>query len=111
MTKLIVKEVEAPSFIKKKHDLDGIVKKLKREVEDALEILILDMRDADGKTNAAAAKTILDYYIKATEIRSKDEIMRLVAEHKIKGAGGARQLEIDEGYTRPIVDFTQIRDV
>lgn len=112
-TKLTVKEVGLPSFVRKKHDLDKLSKKLAKEVEAAVDALINILETTkDEKVRLAAAKSLIEYNIDVSDKINKDEMQRLIAEVRLNPTGAAGRLEADSsGISRAVINFNEIQDV
>ena len=91
---------------KQNHPLTGILKKLNKEAEGAVEMLVTLMtaEDSDDKTKLAAASKLLEFQRQAAQDINQDELQRLIANIKF---GGPKSLEYEDDDT-PDVDFTQV---
>ncbi len=109
--------VPQPIFIKKKHELAGLLKSVESGSEDAVELLIRTMNasEEDGvplKTKLECAQALLDLRIKLTAEINKDQLTRQIAEIKAKGL--STPLELQPGEKRrlpPTTDFDRIQVV
>lgn len=90
---------------KQSHPLKDVLKKLNKESEGAVEMIVAVMNsaEADDKTKLAAASKLLDLQRQVAQDINQDELQRLIANVKF---GGPRQLEMDDD--TPDVDFTQV---
>lgn len=106
-----VKEVKR-TFLRKKNDLDKLLKLLTKEQEAAVKVIADIMHDTkDMKEKKDCAEIILRLKISVSESISKDEIQRLIAEVRLDPSNGAKQLEADDMPSRPILDFNTIQEV
>lgn len=110
---LKTKEEELPSFIKKKHELDAVIKKLEAGSKEAAELLINIANDekADLKLRKDCAVEILTTLAKMTEQRSKDQMNRMIAEIKIRPGGASKTLKLEEDKQYPVLDFNTVREI
>lgn len=109
-----VKVKDRSSFLKQgKHELDDSIRKLKREAEEAVQILMGIAKDktADVKERRQAASSVLDHLNKMVDQRNKDELTRKIAEYRIRGASGnfsAVPAEAEDEDDTPILEFDKI---
>lgn len=78
---------EGTIFIRKKHELTDISKKLDTVTDEAIDLLAETMRDdkASRKERLECARDILDYKVSIADQINKDELNRQIAEIKAKG--------------------------
>lgn len=85
----VVKLVEQPLFIKKKHELADLLKAVERGSEDALGLIVNTMNSEDAtiglKTRLECAKMVLELQLKISAEISKDQLTRQIAEIKKNG--------------------------
>ena len=87
---------EGPLFIKRKHELADIAKRLDKITDDALDLLSQAVTDAENlslKDRLRYAEVIIDLKIRVTDQISKDDLTRQIAAFK---ANGARPLIADD---------------
>ena len=91
---------------KQNHPLTTILKKLNKEAEGAVEMLVTLMtaKESDDKTKLAAASKLLEFQRQAAQDINQDELQRMIANIKF---GGPKQLTYEDDAT-PDVDFTQV---
>lgn len=77
------------------HPLKDVLKKLNKESEGAVEKLveIMNSKDADLKTQLAAASKLLDIQRQIAADLNQDELQRMIANVKF---GGPKELEVDD---------------
>lgn len=112
MTKLAT--VEVPTFIKRKHELAGLLKSLDEATPEAVKILVETMNaDADKvglKMKVDCATTLIELQVKVADMISKDQLTRTVAQ--IKSQGLSTQLEVVQGGRQaPRMDFSTVQTV
>lgn len=78
---------EGQIFVKKKHELDDLLKQLNRVTPDAVDFLVDQMNDKNNpvRVRVACADKLIDYKISVSEAINKDELTRQVAEIKASG--------------------------
>ena len=97
---------ESSGFIRNKGSFDGIVKKLSKVSNAAIEMLEKTMEDTqDEKLRVACATKLVEFYMAALDKQNTDEITRMISEVKLKG-GIATELRV-----APVIDFSNIQDV
>lgn len=115
MTQVLqVKEVDIPTFLRKKHDLDPLLKEFTKAARDALEVLISISNDLtnEAKVRMQAADKILEHTGALSDQVNKDKLHRLVAEIKLRiPLGLPKTLEVEEEDNTPLVDFSTIRTI
>jgi hypothetical protein len=74
-------------FLKRKHELDDLLKQLDRVTPEAVDLLVDTMNNPKEavKVRVACADKLLDYKIKVSEAINKDELTRQIAEIKASG--------------------------
>jgi len=112
MTGLVAKEL---TFIKKKHELDKMLKSLEKMNPTVLKVLdeLFESEDIPLKTKAEYALKTLELQSSVVKQINADEMARLVAEYKI-GSGGkliGRGSTAEETDSTPALDFDTIREV
>lgn len=109
---LSTKEIELPSFIKKQHELSPLLKKLIKESEAALAILVAGIKqEEDKKLSFDCAVKLIEFQLKTAKQVNDDTVQRLIAEIRLK-PNRAKNLEVDDDSSSyPVVDFTTVREV
>ena len=99
---------EKPSFVKKSHELDKLLKKLSKESDGAVDFLreMMEDKTIDTKYRIDCASKIIAFQMETAKDINTENIQRLVAEIKMKGP---TQL-VPQNKT-PLVDFNTIRVV
>lgn len=106
MAKLAV-VTESSGFIRNKGSFDGIVKKLTKVSNAAIEMLEKTMEETqDEKLKVACATKLVEFYMAALDKQNTDEITRMISEVKLKG-GLSTNLKV----ATPVIDFSNIQDV
>ena len=112
---IIVHTIEdpAPTFIKKKHELQHLAKLLQKGSADALQILLDTMNNVDSseKLKLQIAKDILNYTITISDTISNDSIVRQVAQLKYNGGNEKNLKVLEQPAGPPILDFSSISNV
>lgn len=92
---------EGTIFVRKKHELTDLSKKLDTVTEDAIDLIADVMRDekCTRKERLECARTLIDYKVSITDQISKDELNRQIAEIKAKGL--STPLVSGEGEKKP----------
>lgn len=106
--------VEKQSFLKDEIKLKKLQKKLNKESEEALEVLVLLMNTTeDQKLKAQCARDILNFTVSVNKEINTDQIQRLVAEYRLGNGGGGKLVpqdsDEDEKPARPTVNFNEIK--
>lgn len=104
-----------PTFVKKKHELDKLLKSLEKAVPEAVALLVEIMSDDKVPVDVRmkCASKLIDSKIDTVKQINADEMARLVAEYKI-GSGGkliGRGSTAEEKDNTPALDFDNIREV
>ncbi len=107
MAELVVTK-EVPTFLKKKHELSGMLKQLEGVSKEIIEDLVETTRDekVDIKTKTNIRLDLLKLQAAIADQISKDQMARTIAEVKIGGA--TRNLSAVPEDTGPRLDFTTI---
>ena len=113
---LPIKAVEVDNFVKKKHELAGLLKRLEDASESAVDIIVNTMTSTDKEVSTKmkldCAESLLAFQIKVSDTISKDQLMRQIASVKAKGL--SQQLELAPGEKRklpPKLDMTTIQEL
>lgn len=113
-----VVNVEQPIFVKKKHELANLLKAVERGSVDAVDLIVTTMNAPESeavslKTKLDLAKYLLDTQIKLSDVISKDQLVRQVAEIKAKGLSTplAPELGGEKKRLPPTTDFGTIQEV
>jgi hypothetical protein len=104
---------ETPTFIKKKHELAGVLKRISEGSKKAVALLIDTVENdaVDLKLRVECAKSLITFETSITEQISKDNMNRLIAEIKLQPGGANPQLTTEEDETYPVLDFHNVREV
>lgn len=109
-----VVNVEQPIFVKKKHELAGLLKAVERGSVEAVDLLVNTMNstseDVSLKTKLDLAKYLVDTQIKLSDTISKDQLTRQIAEIKVKGLSTPLGPE-EKKRLPPTTDFGTIQKV
>jgi hypothetical protein len=103
-------KTETTSFIRRsQHEMTKPIKLIGKELEGIIEKLLVLCTNEDKKIAVKAMETLLDYYANAVEMKSKDEILRMMAESKKNGGmlGGSTA----DQRVVPMVNFGEIQDI
>lgn len=108
------KTVEVPVFIKRVHELAGVLKLIETGSRDAVDLLVNTMNSKDDtisiRMKVDCAQKLLDLQVKIADTISKDQFMRQIAEVKIKGM--SQPLEVGEDKpSAPRLDMKTIQIV
>lgn len=78
---------EGTTFVRKKHELADLAKKLDTVTTDAIDLIADTMNDEklSRKERLHCAEVLIDYKIRITDQINKDELVRQVAELKANG--------------------------
>lgn len=109
-----LKTVEQPVFLKKKHELADLLKKLEDVSDEAVDVVVGTMRSSDSspKMKSECATMLLTLQIKVSDTISKDQLTRQIAEVKSKGL--STPLTLEPGEKRklpPKLDMKTIQSV
>ena len=101
---------EEMSFIKKRHELDKLLKTLTKASDSAVETLIRLMEDdkTDDKIKMDCAVKLIGFQTEVVKDINADSIQRLVAELKLVRAPSKSLVEQPN---RPRIDFNTIQTV
>lgn len=100
--------VRENSFLRKQqHELAKPLKLIGREIDGIIERLVALSMSKDEKIAADALKTLLSYYKDCADLKSKDELTRLVAQAKIGNGLGGSSVPEDN---RPQICFDTIQE-
>ncbi len=104
-----------PVFVKKKHELDDLLKRVQKGSVEAVDLIVATMADTEKvslKTRLECAKLLLEIEIKVSAEISRDQLTRQIAELK------ANPPQLPPGSTGghpvrkpPVKDFTNIQTV
>lgn len=102
---------EGKVFVKRKHELDDLLKQLDRVTPEAIDLLADTMQDIKQtiKVRIACADKLIDYKVKVSEAINADDLKRAVAE--IKATGLNKTLVPDNKSTAPRLDLHTIQKV
>ena len=116
--KIKTKEVNIPSFIRKRHELDKLFKALQELSPKAIELLegILEDVELPIKIRFEAAQTLLNKQIDTAKQINADEMQRLIAEYKFNRDGGRLKgigngSTVDDDDDTPLLDFDNVRQI
>ena len=116
-TTVQVQTIQEPalSFLKKKHDLQNTLNRVQRASKEAIELLTTCMNDEklDIRFRAQCAKDLIGMEVTMTDIISKDNMSRLIAEIKLNPGNVNNNLKTlpDKPSGVPALDFATISSV
>lgn len=100
-----------PSFIRaSSHDLEPLLRNLKRVSKDAINALEDGLKSNDEKTRMKCAELLLQYHVAVSKEINTDAIQRVVAELRFNNSNSVKDIN-ENSHTKPLVDFNNIRDV
>ena len=102
---------EGKVFVKRKHELDDLLKQLDRVTPEAIDLLAETMQDVKQaiKVRIACADKLIDYKVKVSEAINADDLKRAVAE--IKATGLKTPLVPEDKPSAPRLDMHTIQKV
>ncbi len=109
--------VELPVFVKKKHELDKLLKQIERASPEAVELIVATMTNNDKesgislKTKLECAKLLIEMQLKVASEISKDNLTRQIAEIKAKGLPPPGLGVQDASRKAPALNFNDIQEV
>jgi hypothetical protein len=110
-----IKAVPQPIFIKKVHELAGLLKRIEAGSEDAVDIIVdtmnTDDKEVSKEVKAKIAVKLIELQIKIADTISKDQLTRQIAEIKVKGLSTPLGLEGEKKKLPPMLDFSNIEQV
>lgn len=103
---------EIPTFVKKKHELDKLLKSIEKVSPEAVKLLTDTMNNEkiELKVRIDCAKTIIELNKSLAQQISADEMARLIAEVKL-GSGTSKTLTLEDKPKAPALNFEDIREV
>lgn len=109
----VMKAVEVPVFVKKRHELATLLKQLEFGSQDAVELLIATVGNVEAglKMQVECAKVLIDMQVKVSAEISRDQLVRQIAEIKAKGLSTPLELEGGGKRLPPKLDLTTIQKV
>jgi predicted phage-related endonuclease len=112
-TRMAVALTPGKMFVKRKHELDDLLKQLDKVTPEAVDLLATTMNDADAplKERLKCAAKLIDYKIGVSEAINDDDLKRQIAE--MKASGPSRPLVPDAGKatSAPRLDMNTIQSV
>ena len=121
LTEVVSQEVQPAgklSFIRTKHDLTKALKRLERETDSTVDFLasLLGKENVDVKVQLEAARTLLDYRVKVSDLINKDALNRMIAEVRLLNPRPVQKTltgePLEGGETeRPVLDFEYVQKV
>jgi hypothetical protein len=113
-SEITVELKEVPTFIKKKHELDKLLKTLQTNSQAAVMLLANTMNneEVDLKIRVECAKNLVEFTKSVSHQINADEMARLVAEVRF-GDGPTKKLGMVTTSSKPtpILNFEDIREV
>lgn len=98
-------------FMRRTHfEMNKPMKRIAAELDGIIDKLLVLCNSTDSKIALGAAKTLLDYYADAVEMKNKDEITRLLAQSRVATFMPLGGSTVEEKNI-PRVDFTTIMDI
>ena len=103
---------EGQVFVKRKHELADLFKKLDKASAEALDLLLEIMNDPKEtrKNRSDCARVVLDYTVRVADQMDKSELTRQIAEIKVNGKSTPLVPE-DEKPKAPMLDMSTIQSV
>lgn len=103
--------IEEPTFLRSKHELEGLLEKLGKASDAAVKFLkdVVEDVEQSPKMRMECASKIIAYQMEASKEINTDNIQRLVAEIKVKQLGAPAGGKLIPN--RAVVDFSKIQDV
>ncbi len=116
MKDVVISTVELPIFIKPRHELASLLKKVQVGSAQGVELLITTMQRPDAevgiKLKVQCAEALIDLEVKITDQISKDQLTRQIAEIKVKGlTTPLGQVPGEPKRLPPKTDFGTIQEV
>lgn len=106
MSELVSAKAE-PLFVKKTHELDKLVRSLKKISTKAVTVLEAGLSSPDEKIRMMAADKLLKFFMDTSKEVSQDALNRLILEIKANGLIGQGSTAQDDDNT-PKLDFDNI---
>ena len=103
-------EQQPVSFLTGAIDLGRLLRDLKRQQAPAVQALVKLLDSKDEKIRLTAAKALLELSVQVAKEINSDALNRMIAEVKLTGRSSKRLVEVEDD-SKPLVDFTQIREV
>lgn len=116
VTVTVVTQEPNPSFLDSKIQLGDLLKKVSKETKKAIEVLVACLESKDERIRYQAATKLLEFQVQIAKEINADQMQRLIAEIKLNRQSAKKLIGIDpedeeNKKTRPIVDFSTIRQV
>jgi hypothetical protein len=116
MSSKTVAAVEKSSFVKTKHELSDLLKRVQKGSVEAVDLIVTTMNAGDEKvplkTRLECARLLLDIEIKVSAEISRDQLTRQIAEIKSKNLSLPNSNGSTPGGRQPPrLDFTTVHHV
>lgn len=113
MSNITVETKELPTFIRKKHELDKLLKTLEKASPSAVKLLEDTMADEEVplKTRIECATKIIEFHTGTVQKINADEMARLVAEVKLGSNARSKNLKLEDKPDVPELNFDDVREV
>ena len=109
---VVALQVKKPSFLDDEVQLKKLSRHLSRSSSDAVDVLVKLLENADDKIKMQAAVKLLEFDLETKKSIAADQLQRMIADIKIGNSGRSKELELeDDRRSRPVVDFTSIREL
>lgn len=112
----VVEAVDKPVFVKKKHELADLLKRVQAGSVQAVDLIVETMNATDEKvalkTRLECARLLLDIEIKVSAEISRDQLVRQIAEVKANAPAIGNGSTVGQPTRKPpLKDFTNIQEV
>jgi GTPase Era involved in 16S rRNA processing len=105
---------DKPVFVKKKHELADLLKRVQAGSAQAVDLIVETMNAEEGvslKTKLECAKLLLDIEIKVSAEISRDQLTRQIAEIKATGVVPMGGSTVGNTRQAPKIDFSSVQKV
>lgn len=107
---VVTLQVKKQTFLTDELQLKKLSKDLSKASKDAIDVLVEMLKSTDTRLKMQAAIKLLEFDIDVKKSISSDQLQRMIAEIKVNGNSGSKELEIEDARkNRPVVDFSSIR--
>ena len=109
---VVALQVKKLTFLDEEILLKKLSKEFSKSSKDAIEVLVKMLSSPDDKMRMQAAIRLLEFDVDIKRAISQEQMQRMIAEIKING-GGSKTLELEAASvkSRPVVDFSNIRNI
>lgn len=111
-----VEVAEKPVFVKKRHELADLLKRVQAGSVQAVDLIVetMNAKAEDGvtlKTKLECARLLLDIEIKVSAEISRDQLTRQIAEIKATGLPPPSGTTVGRPRQAPSLDFSNVQNV